>query len=111
MAPPPGTRLGPLLTPAGRVFLSAEGRSWRLEHEDGRVLLESNLTGRLSRLSLAGAQPEALLPAIPQDDAWIAFPGHELAACDLAGRRLEARDGRFALARSEEPARLRGLAE
>ncbi len=109
MAPPPGTRLGPVQTPAGRLFLSADGRSWRLARADGRVLLESNLTGRLSRLSLAGAQPEALLPAIAQEEAWIAFPGHDLAACDLAGRRLEERDGRFALPRSGEPARLRGL--
>jgi putative isomerase len=112
MAPPPGTRLGPLLTPAGRAFLADRGRSWRLEREDGRVLLESNLTGRLSGLSLAGAAPEVVLPAIERDDAWIAFPDHGIVACDLAGRRIEARDGRFALPRSDapplEPLRLQG---
>jgi len=110
MAPPPGTRLGPLLTPAGRAYLSADGRSWRLEREDGRVLLESNLRCRLSQLSLAGALPEVLLPAIGQGDAWIAFPGRETAACDLAGRQLQRRDGRFALPRSDAPVLLQGLA-
>ncbi len=108
--PPPGTRLGPLLTPAGSAFLTAAERSWRMERADGHVLLESNLRGRLSRLSLAGRHPEALLPAIAQDDAWIAFPGHQTSACDMAGRTLWRRDGRFALPRSDDPVRLRGLA-
>jgi putative isomerase len=110
MGPPAGTRLGPLLTPAGRAYLCAEDESWRLEREDGRVLLASNLTGRLCHLSLEGAQPEVLLPAIEQDDAWIAFPAHESAACDIAGEKVRRRDGRFALPRSDDPVRLRGLA-
>ena len=110
MGPPAGTRLGPLLTPAGRATLSADAASWRLEREDGRVLLASNLPGRLTQLSLSGKHPDVLLPAIQQDDAWIAFPSHDTAQCNLAGAKLRRRDGRFILPRSSEPARLKGLA-
>ena len=109
MGPPAGTRLGPLLTPAGRVFLSADASSWRLEREDGRVMLASNLRGRISQVSLTGKQPEVLLPAIDQDDAWIAFPSHESAVCGLAGEKLRRRDGRFALPRHGNAVRLKGL--
>jgi putative isomerase len=109
MGPPAGTRLGPLLTPAGRVFLSADASSWRLEREDGRVMLASNLRGRISQVSLTGKQPEVLLPAIDQDDAWIAFPSHESAVCGLAGEKLRRRDGRFALPRHGDAVRLKGL--
>jgi putative isomerase len=108
LAPPPGARLGPVLTPAGRLFLSADETAWRLERADGRVLLASNLAGRLTRLSLAGPQPEALLPPVERDEAWIAFPGHDVSVCDLSGQKLRRRDGRFALPRSDEPVRLNG---
>ena len=108
MAPPAGTRLGPLLTPAGRVFLADAESSWRLEREDGRVLLETNLAGRLSHLALDGRQPEALLPAVARDDAWIAFPSHDATACDLGGQKVQRQNGRFALPRSGAPVRIRG---
>jgi putative isomerase len=113
MGPPAGSRLGPLLTPAGRTYLSAlsaDESAWRLERADGRVLLASNLEGRLSHLSLDEAHPGVQLPAIEQDDAWIAFPNHETAACDIAGEKVRRRDGRFALPRSDGPVRLKGSA-
>ena len=72
------------------------------------MLLASNLRGRLSHLSLEGAHPQVQLPAIEQDDAWIAFPSHETAACDIAGEKVRRRDGRFALPRSTGPVRLQG---
>ena len=72
--------------------------------------MESNIRGRLAQLSLTGKQPEVLLPPIAQDDAWIAFPGHETAHCDLAGEKLRRQNGRFALPRNDRPVRLRALA-
>jgi putative isomerase len=104
--PPPGARLGPLSTPLGRCFLAADESAWRLEQEDGRVLLESNFAGRITRLDLDGPQPEALLPPVEEDGAWIAFPAHAVSRCRLGDQLLDARDGRFALPRQAAPAPL-----
>ena len=72
--PPPGCRLGPLLTPVGRCFLSADERAWRLEHADGRVLVESNFRGRITGLKLDANNPAARVPSDFSDAEWIAFP-------------------------------------
>ncbi len=107
-APPPGTRLGPLLTPLGPCFLRARDQDWRLEHADGRVLLETNLAGRIAELSLDGETVAALLPPIDRDNVWISFPDLKLTRGRLEGRLLEARDGRFALPANPEAARFTG---
>ena len=108
MGPPPGTHLGPLLTPLGPCFLRAGNHDWRLEHTDGRVLLETSLAGRIAELSLDGPAVAALLPPIDRDDVWIAFPDAGLTRGRLEGRVLEARDGRFALPANPEAARFTG---
>ena len=108
MAPPAGARFGPLLTPSGRVFLSAGVESWRLAREDGRVFFETNVPGRLSRLLLDGPAPEVLLPPIDRDDAWFAFPGHPVSAGEVDGESVAPDGGRFRLPRNARPALLRG---
>jgi len=105
-APPPGHRLGPLLTPAGRCFLEAEDSDWRLVRDDGAVLFATNLTGRFTELEFAGAAPIALLPPVARDDGWIAIPTAAPTECTVGGKVVTARDGRFALPRSAEPRRL-----
>lgn len=105
-APPPGTRLGPLMTPAGACHLEADADHWRLVRGDGAVLLATNLEGRLTELALGAPAPGAVLPPVTRDDAWIAFPSAGPARCRLAERPLTARDGRFALPRSAAPQRL-----
>ncbi len=107
--PPPGTRMGPLLTPTGRCYLYADANGWRFERENGEVLLETNLRGRISRLTLdAPSGPGAFVQAVQEPNAWIAFPNQEVAECRLGDQVLEKRDGRFFLPRTASADWLRG---
>jgi len=115
-APPPGSRLGPLLTPAGRCFLEADAAEWRLLRDDGAVLLASNLAGRLAEvelagldlagLELAGPAPAVLLPPVARDGGWIAFPAAAATQGTIGDRKAAAQDGRFAVPPGAAPARL-----
>lgn len=115
-APPPGSRLGPLLTPAGRCFLEADAAEWRLQRDDGAVLLASNLAGRLAEvelsgidlagLELAGPAPAVLLPPVARDGGWIAFPAAAATQATIGDRAVEARDGRFAVPPGAAPVHL-----
>jgi len=105
-APPPGTRLGPLLTPAGRCFLEADASDWRLVRDDGAVLLASNLAGRLAELKLSGSAPAVLLPPVARDGGWIAFPTAASTQGTIGDREVEASDGRFAVPTGTTAARL-----
>ena len=108
-APQTGGTLGPFMTPAGACVLRVGSESWCLQADPGPVLLESNLAGRIGELDLGGEAPSLLLPAIERDDAWIAFPAHDVALCRLGDRELVPEDGRFALPRLARPLRLFAL--
>ncbi len=97
--------LGPFLTPVGPCFLRTGDHSWRLQHKDGRVLLESNIDGRLTDLCL-GSKPSVLLPRVNSADAWISFPESAATRCRLGGSVLDARAGRFEIPAGGDPVRL-----
>lgn len=81
MAPSePDARIGPLQSPIGPCFICRDsGDTWWIEHaESGTVYLKSNVTGRVTGVSLDGDSPAATMPQSATEGCWISFPGHEI---------------------------------
>ncbi|WP_299619046.1 amylo-alpha-1,6-glucosidase [Pelagibius sp.] len=96
--------VGPLHTPLGAMTILRDGEAWSLLR-NGEAFLASDLTGRISQLSLSADGFAAVLPA-GEGGAWLRFEGRRIAGATLDGVPLSVTDDRIDLPPRAEKARL-----